>query len=94
MCSSDLCDNAGITTPSKCVPLLVAKGLANVMEAVYRILGKQEAPLLSSARIKFLGLNLDYSIEKAKRELGYSPTTDFTDAMRTTMSWCRDAGLT
>ena len=88
-----ICENAGIATPSKCVPLPVAKALANVMEGVYRMLGKQEAPLLSSARIKFLGLNLDYSIEKAKRELGYSPSTDFTDAMRTTAAWCREAGL-
>ncbi len=88
-----LCDNAGIPVPNKSVPLPVAKTLANLMEGLYRLLGKQEAPLLSSARIKFLGLNLDYSIDKARRILGYTPSTDFTDAMRTTVSWCRDVGL-
>jgi len=88
-----LCDNAGIPVPNKSVPLPVAKTLANLMEGLYRLLGKQEAPLLSSARIKFLGLNLDYSIDKARRILGYKPSTDFTDAMRTTVSWCRDVGL-
>ena len=88
-----LCDNAGIPVPNKSVPLPVAKTLANLMEGLYRLLGKQEAPLLSSARIKFLGLNLDYSIDKARRILGYAPSTDFTDAMRTTVSWCRDVGL-
>jgi len=88
-----LCDNAGIPVPNKSVPLPVAKKLANLMEGLYRLLGKQEAPLLSSARIKFLGLNLDYSIDKARRILGYKPSTDFTDAMRTTVSWCRDVGL-
>lgn len=88
-----LCDNAGIPVPNKSVPLPVAKTLANLMEGLYRLLGKQEAPLLSSARIKFLGLNLDYSIDKARRILGYTPSTDFTDAMRTTVSWYRDVGL-
>ena len=35
-------------------------------------------PLVNKARYKFLGLNLDYSIEKARRVLGYQPlyTTD------------------
>lgn len=88
-----ICEAAGLATPTKNVPLPVAKTLANLMEAAYRMLGKKEAPLLSSARIKFLGLNLDYSIDKARRLLGYDPPTDFTDAMRTTIAWSRDAGL-
>ena len=32
-----------------------------------------EPPLVNKARYKFLGLNLDYSIEKARRVLGYQP---------------------
>ena len=88
-----LCENAGLPIPNKCVPLPVAKTLAKLMEGLYRLLGKQEAPLLSSARIKFLGLNLDYSIDKARRLLGYAPSTDFTDAMKATIAWSREAGL-
>ena len=87
-----ICESAGLPTPTQCVPLPVAKILAGLMEGLYRLLGKQEAPLLSSARIKFLALNLDYCIDKARRELGYAPATDFTDAMITTIAWCRDAG--
>lgn len=89
-----ICEAAGIPTPTKSVPLPVARALANLMEGIYRLLGKTEAPLLSSARIKFLGLNLDYSIEKARRQLGYEPPVEFTDAMRETVAWCRAAGLT
>lgn len=88
-----ICEAAGLPTPTKNVPLPVAKALANLMEAAYRMLGKKEAPLLSSARIKFLGLNLDYSIDKARRLLGYDPPTDFTEAMRTTVAWAHEAGL-
>ena len=63
--------------------------LATVMETTWKLLGKQEAPLLSGARIKFLGLNLDFDISKARRELGYEPSVDFVEGMEHTMEWYR-----
>lgn len=84
---------AGYEVPTKSVPLPVAKALARVLETAWKLLRKREAPLLSSARIKFLGLNLDYSIGKAQRELGYNPSADFTDAMQATVAWFRDQRL-
>lgn len=80
---------AGYPIPTKIVPLGVARFLAKVMEGLWKLLGKQEAPLLSSARIKFLGINLDYSIDKARRELGYAPQVDYQEAMRVTIDWFR-----
>ncbi len=76
-----VCDAAGIVRPTKIVPLPIARFLASAMETTWKLLGKKDAPLLNSARIKFLGLNLDYSIDKAVRQLGYAPSTDFRDAM-------------
>ncbi len=76
-----VCDAASLARPKKVVPLPVAKSLAKIMESLWKLLGRQEAPLLNSARIKFLGLNLDYSIDKAIRKLGYQPSNDFRDAM-------------
>ena len=83
---------AGAELPTKRVPLAVARGLATVLESLWKLLGKQEAPILSKARIKFLGLNLDYSIEKAKRDLGYTGAIDFQDGMSLTLEWFRDQG--
>jgi nucleoside-diphosphate-sugar epimerase len=80
---------AGYKKPTGTVPLPVAKGLATAMEGVWKLLGKQEAPLLSGARIKFLGLNLDFSIAKARRELGFDPQIDFTEGMRRSIDWFR-----
>ncbi len=80
---------AGYPVPTKIVPLGVAKLLAKVLESVWKLLGKKEAPLLSSARIKFLGLNLDYCIDKARRELGYDPQIDYQAAMQETIDWFR-----
>lgn len=80
-----ICRLSGLPAPKKVVPLAIARPLARVLETVWKWLGKREAPLLSQARIKFLGLNLDYSIEKARRELGYAPSTDFQQAIAETL---------
>jgi nucleoside-diphosphate-sugar epimerase len=59
------------------------------METSYRLLRKQEAPLVSKAKVKFLGLNLDFSIEKARRELGYKPRWNFLAGMQESAEWFR-----
>ncbi|MCH2200880.1 MAG: NAD-dependent epimerase/dehydratase family protein [Fuerstiella sp.] len=82
-----ICIAAGYEIPTKVVPLHVARVLAGVMEWAWKLSGKQTAPLVNSARIKFLGLNLDFSIEKSMEQLGYDPSMDFTDAMKLTIEW-------
>ena len=49
------------------------KFLANVVEGIARLRGAKNPPLINKARYKFLGLNLDYSIDKARSVLGYQP---------------------
>ncbi|WP_437227141.1 NAD-dependent epimerase/dehydratase family protein [Planctomicrobium sp. SH661] len=88
-----ICQNAGLPAPKKKVPLPVARALAALMEGTYRTLGRKNAPLLSQARIKFLGLNLDYSIDRARRELNYESRVTFTEGMKRTIDWARQAGL-
>jgi nucleoside-diphosphate-sugar epimerase len=43
--------------------------------------GRQTPPILTRGQIKFLTQNLDYSIAKAKRILGYRPRVDFQDGI-------------
>jgi 2-alkyl-3-oxoalkanoate reductase len=74
------------------LPLALARPLASWMEAWARRNGAQQAPALTQAGIKFLGLDLDFSIEKAKRELGYQPRNRFQDAMQETMAWYKQKG--
>src|SRR5262249_34423867 len=83
---------AGYPVPRAAVPLGVARFLTTVSEKVYRLLGKKEAPLLSNAKFKFMGLNLDFSIEKAKHELDYKPRYAFSDAITQTIDWFREQG--
>ncbi len=69
---------AGFKPPTRRIPLWLGRFLATVLER--RAIRQQSTtpPLVNKARYKFLGLNLDYSIEKAKTKLGYVPpfTTD------------------
>lgn len=69
------------------VPLWLARILAWSMERSARKKGATKAPKLTQARLKFLGLNLDFSIAKAQRELGYGPRYTFDEGMRETIAW-------
>jgi nucleoside-diphosphate-sugar epimerase len=84
---------AGLPEPTRSIPLGLARFLAPISAAIARLRGGKKPPLINPARIKFLGLNLDYSCAKAKRELGYNPPTSFADGMKTTIDWFRSEGL-
>lgn len=64
---------AGLKPPRRRIPLWLARALANMLERRAKRRGDTTAPLVNKARYKFLGLNLDYSIDKARRLLGYEP---------------------
>ncbi len=66
-------DLGGLRPPTRRIPLGLARVLATVVEGIAKARGAKRAPLINKARFKFLGLNLDYSIEKARRVLGYAP---------------------
>jgi len=82
-----IADGLGLPRPRRKVPLLVAKLVARVLEWRARRIGKKDSPRLTRARLKLLGLNLDFSIDKAKRELGYAPTIGFDEGMQETLAW-------
>ena len=49
--------------------------------------GAKEAPLFNFTRLKFMGYNLDFSIDKAMNDLGYKPRVKFEEAIGETMDW-------
>ncbi|MGA2031750.1 MAG: NAD-dependent epimerase/dehydratase family protein [Thermoguttaceae bacterium] len=76
-----IADYLGCPRPAK-VPLWVARLAVGFIEGFARLRRATEAPILTRARIKFLALNLDFSIAKARKLLGYAPQVDFRDGMR------------
>jgi 2-alkyl-3-oxoalkanoate reductase len=77
---------AGLRVPSRHIPLPVARVLANLVEGAAKLLGSQNPPIINKARYKFLGLNLDYSIDKARRVLGYQPPFSFEEGIERAMA--------
>ncbi|MEY4614129.1 MAG: hypothetical protein RL179_2102 [Planctomycetota bacterium] len=83
----------GINLPSPFfipVPLWLAKLIASSMEKKALKNGAKQAPKVTRANIKFLGLNLDFSIEKAKRILGYAPIKTFDEGIAETLNWYKN----
>jgi nucleoside-diphosphate-sugar epimerase len=56
-------------------------------EKMAKLRGAEQAPNFNFTRFKFMAMNLDFSIDKARRELGYNPRVSFADAMAETMNW-------
>lgn len=82
---------AGLRVPDRHLPLPVARFLSNVVEGTAKLLRSQKPPLINKARYKFLGLNLDYSIDKARRVLAYRPPYTFEEGMERAMAEFRPA---
>jgi 2-alkyl-3-oxoalkanoate reductase len=82
-----ICDALGLDKPTGKPPLWLAKLVTAISEKKARWSGAKEAPKFTFAKLKFMGYNLDFSIEKAKRELGYLPRYSFNEGMYETMAY-------
>lgn len=80
-------DALDLPRPRRTPPLWFARAATWISETLAMARGAKEAPAFNFPRLKFMGLNLDFSIEKAKAELGYRPRVDFDEAMAETMAW-------
>jgi nucleoside-diphosphate-sugar epimerase len=86
-------DAFGLPYPNLTPPLWLARLVTWSAEAIAKRKGATEAPNFNFTRLKFMGYNLDFSIDKARRELGYQPRVNFDDAMAETMAWYRSEAL-
>jgi nucleoside-diphosphate-sugar epimerase len=88
-----LCQEAGMPPPSRRVPPPVARTACYAAEALARLKGATEAPRLNRGRLRFLYYNQLYSIDKARRELGYDPQFTYREGLPLTLAWYREQGL-
>jgi nucleoside-diphosphate-sugar epimerase len=82
-----ICDALGLDKPTGKPPLWLAKLVTWVSEKKARLRGAKTAPKFTFAKLKFMGYNLDFCIEKAKFELGYLPRISFKDGIYETMAY-------
>jgi nucleoside-diphosphate-sugar epimerase len=85
-----IANGLGLPSPKGSVPLWLARLATWWMEGAARRRGDPQPPRLTQGRLKFLGMNLDFSIEKAKRQLGYQPRFSFDQGLAETVKWYKD----
>jgi nucleoside-diphosphate-sugar epimerase len=70
----------GTTLPRLSVPLAAAIPVARISELLFPVLGMR--PPLTRKKLEFFLVNNSYSIERARRELGWNPTITFEQGAR------------
>lgn len=84
-------DGVGAPRGRGTLPVWLARFIANWRESVFRRKNKPHPPRLTQAQLKFAGLNLDFSIAKARMKLGYTPRVSFDDGMKRAIEWFEGA---
>lgn len=82
-----LTTSLGIKNPSMSIPFGLGNFIAGSMERIYKIFNSQKAPLLTQYRMNNGGKDYYFSIEKAKKVLGFVPETDLDAAISETIKW-------
>jgi nucleoside-diphosphate-sugar epimerase len=80
--------------PGFSIPYKLAYALAALLELIYRAMGSKKPPVLTRFAVAALAGSRSYSIEKARRELGYEPSVDLDEGIRKMADWVNLLGGT
>ncbi len=84
-----IAESLGLPGPGLHIPYGAAYAAALVMEGIWSLLRLSTRPLLTTYTVKNLGSRLQFSIEKANRELQWKPPVSFNDGFEETMRWLK-----
>jgi len=82
-----LAEIVGVSSPRVVIPYRLAYLTGWAMEKIYGALRIEARPLLTRMAVELFGTNQGFSINKARRELGYEPEVDFDEGMRRVEVW-------
>ncbi|MDT3739674.1 MAG: NAD-dependent epimerase/dehydratase family protein [Candidatus Kapabacteria bacterium] len=85
-----LSDEMEIKRPKSSFPFMLAFAAAYLMEFIYSAFDSKEPPLLTRYRIYNGGSDYTFSIEKARRVLGYEPKVSFDESIKRTVNWFKN----
>jgi 3beta-hydroxy-delta5-steroid dehydrogenase/steroid delta-isomerase len=85
----ELVRNMGLTAPLVRVPDPIARAVGGVFERLYQLFGAPQ-PLFTVANVKLCDIDHYFSIDKAKRHLGYAPLVDTEEGLRRTAVEARE----
>jgi nucleoside-diphosphate-sugar epimerase len=86
---------AGINwEPGFSIPYKLAYAVAALMEFIYKAKESRRPPVLTRFAVAALAGSRSYSIERARRDLGYEPSIDMDEGMREMEDWVKVLGGT
>ncbi|TFH30249.1 MAG: NAD-dependent epimerase/dehydratase family protein [Promethearchaeota archaeon] len=93
----DLCRDLAIALDVKPItthiPYFLAMMAGKLMEFWWKLTKKKTRPLITTYTVKNLGSRLNFSIEKAERELGWTPKISYQEGMKRTIEWLKTLDL-
>lgn len=84
-----IADAMQLPRPVKSIPFGVAWMLCSVLTLIHKIFGIKRPPRLSRIKLRFLGQNQFFSINKAENRLGYQHTVCFKEGLKEALAWQR-----
>ena len=87
-----LAEIVGVSSPRVVIPYRLAYLAGWTMEKTYGALRIEARPLLTRMAAELFGTHQGFSINKARRELGYEPKVGFEEGMRRVEVWLRQIG--
>ncbi len=85
-----IAEAVGVAPPRLSLPRWLLWPAASVLETIGRVGGFE--PVLTRGRVMMMGDNFGYSIEKARRDLGYEPAVPLAEGIRRTVEAFRAEG--
>jgi nucleoside-diphosphate-sugar epimerase len=89
--AADLCRHLGVPEPSGHFPFAAAMAMATAIEGTWRLFRREGPPPLTAFTVAMLHRNSGFSIEKARRLLGYDPQRQWEDSLDELVAWCLEA---
>ena len=81
-----------VAAPTRRVPLWVAWTLAAALEGRARLPRRNEPPPMTRYGVELLGREKRFTIDRARRELGFSPKVGLADGVRSSVDWYLSSG--
>lgn len=86
------CSEAGLKKPRN-LPKTLSYPVALLMELLYTLVKSQSPPLLTRGRVNMFYDNLEVSVAKAGRILGFSNAFSLEEGIKRTVLWYQEQGL-
>lgn len=86
------CSEAGLKKPGN-LPKALTYPASLLMELLYTLINSSKPPLLTRGRVNMFYDNLELSVEKARRILGFRNSFSLEEGIKRTVLWYKEQGL-